>query len=391
MDRYNSMDFENILNVASEVASNVLAPQAETVDREASWPEEGIRALLAAGLGGLVLPRDFGGLGVGLLGLTRVCEVLGAACASTSMCFGMHAVGSAVIAAKPTEQQAEEYLRPIAAGEHLTTLALSERGTGANFYIPEAAFVRQDDHYELAGEKSFVTNGGHADSYVMSVASTAAEAEPGEFSCIVVPANSDGMQLSGSWQGLGMRGNSSRSVKMDRVKVPLSNLLGAEGEEIWYVFEVVAPYFLTAMTGTYLGIAARAIDIAADHLKGRYYAHTRHSLSKQEVLQHHLGGLWAQVERTRRLAYHAATEVDRGNPDALPALLSSKAEMADCCVEVVNGVMTLSGGRAYGENSELARLLRDSRAAHVMAPTTDMLRVWVGRALLGEPLLGENG
>ncbi|HET7370286.1 MAG TPA: acyl-CoA dehydrogenase family protein [Gammaproteobacteria bacterium] len=385
------MESEDILNIASGVADDVLAPQAEAVDREARWPEEGLRALLDAGLGGLVLPREFGGLGEGLLGLIQVCEVLGAACSSTSMCFGMHAVGSAVIAAKPTEAQAEQYLRPIAAGEHLTTLALSERGTGANFYIPESTFVRRDEHYEVSGEKSFVTNGGHVDSYVMSVASAAAEAEPGEFSCIVVPAGCEGMQWSGTWHGLGMRGNASRTVKLDQVKVPLSNLLGAEGEEIWYVFEVVAPYFLTAMTGTYLGIAARAIAIAVDHLKGRYHAHTRQSLSRHEVLQHRLGALWAQVERTRRLARHAATEVDRGNPDALPALLSSKAEMADCCVDVVNGVMTLSGGRAYGENSELARLLRDARAAHVMAPTTDILRVWTGRALLGEPLLSDNG
>lgn len=384
------MDLEYILEIVRELAHDVLAPEAESVDREARWPEAGVRRLLEAGLGGLVLPREFGGLGQGLLGLTRVCEVLGGACASTSMCFGMHAVGSAVIAAKPTDEQAQRYLRPIAEGRHLSTLALSERGTGAHFYIPQATLVRQDDHYELNGHKSFVTNGGHADSYVLSVVSAEAGQEPGEFSCVVLPAGSEGVQWSERWDGLGMRGNSSKTMELHQVKVPLSDFLGGEGDEIWYVFEVVAPYFLTAMTGTYLGIASRAVAIAVDHLKGRYHGHTHHSLAKQEVLQHRLGTLWAQVERTRRFVYHAAAEIDQGKPEALPALLSAKAEVADCCVEVVNGVMTLSGGKGYSENSELGRLLRDARAAHVMAPTTDMLRVWTGRALLGEPLLSND-
>lgn len=383
------MDLEKILRTAHELANDVLAPQAEAVDREARWPEAGIRQLFGAGLGGLVVPRDYGGVGQGLLGLTQVCETLGGACASTAMCFGMHAVGSAVIAAKPTEVQAARYLQPIVGGKHLTTLALSEHGTGANFHIPQTVLVRQDGHYEISGHKSFVTSGDHADSYVMSAVSGDAEAEPGEFSCVIVPAGSRGMQWSASWQGLGMRGNASRTVELHGVNMPASHLLGGEGDEISYVFEVVMPYFLTAMTGTYLGIAARAVDIAAEHLKGRYHGHTYHSLAKQELLQHRFGTLWAEVERTRRFAYHAATHVDQGNPEALPALLSAKAEVADCCVDVINGVMTLTGGKGYAENSELGRLLRDARAAHVMAPTTDMLRVWAGRALLGEPVLSD--
>jgi isovaleryl-CoA dehydrogenase len=111
------------------------------------------------------------------------------------------------------------------------------------------------------------------------------------------------------------------------------------------------------------------------------------------VLRHacsRLGSLWALLERTRRLAYYAAAEIDRGNAAALPAVLSAKAEVADCCVQLTNEAMTLAGGVAYGDNAVLARLLRDARAAHVMAPTTDLLRLWVGRSLLGEPLLGEG-
>jgi alkylation response protein AidB-like acyl-CoA dehydrogenase len=87
--------------------------------------------------------------------------------------------------------------------------------------------------------------------------------------------------------------------------------------------------------------------------------------------------------------HYAAAEVDKSGAEALPAIFSAKAEAAECVVNVVNESMTLMGGSAYQECGPLGRLLRDARAAHVMSPTTDILRTWTGRALLGQPLLGE--
>ena len=72
------------------------------MDQTGSWPEPGIQALLSAGLGGLVVTTQQGGLGQGLLATAQVCEVIGRECASTAICFGMHLVGSAVISAKAT-------------------------------------------------------------------------------------------------------------------------------------------------------------------------------------------------------------------------------------------------------------------------------------------------
>jgi len=85
--------------------------------------------------------------------------------------------------------------------------------------------------------------------------------------------------------------------------------------------------------------------------------------------------------------YAAAAQGDTGAADALPAVLASKAAAGDTAVHLANEAMTLCGGAAYRDNSRLARILRDARAAHVMAPTTDMLKGWVGRALLNLPLL----
>lgn len=373
---------------AQDVADRVAGPRAELTD-SGVWPAEALRELLDVGLGGLVAPPDAGGAGLGLRAVAEVCETLGTACASTAICYGMHCVATAVIAAKATTEQREELLAPIGAGEHLTTLALSEPGTGAQFWLPQTRLTRAGEGYVVDGEKSFVTSGSHADSYVVSTVAAAAGAPLGQFSLVVVPGGSAGVTWLDEWDGIGMRGNSSRRVRLESVAVPPRCLLGAEGDQIWYVFEVVAPFFLVAMAGTYLGVAEAALREATAHLKARRHSHTGRPLASQPVLQHRLGTMWARVQSTRRLVYWAAGEGDNGGPDALPALTAAKAEVADCAVAVTNEAMTMIGGIGYRDRSPVERHLRDARAAHVMSPTTDILRTWTGRSLLDMPLLSE--
>jgi alkylation response protein AidB-like acyl-CoA dehydrogenase len=378
------------LNLVREIATDVVAPEAERADQDAQWPEKSIRALQSAGLGGLVAPASSGGLGFGLLAVAQSCEEIGKYCASTALCYGMHCVGTAVIAAKATAYQHEHYLVPITQGKHLTTLALSEPGSGAHFYIPQTMLDDcSEESYRVNGEKAFVTNGSHADSYVVSTAAAEPDAMPAQFSCIVVPEGVEGLSWGDPWAGFGMRGNSSRMMYLNDVVAPKRDLLGEEGDQLWYVFEVVTPYFLMAMAGTYLGVAEAAFAEAQNHLMERRYSINGTTLAQQPVLQHRIGALWSTVERTRRLIYHAAEAADRGEEDALLALLAAKADAAECAVELANEAMTLTGGASYRSGATLTRLLRDARAGHVMGPTTDMLRTWSGRALLGLPMLSE--
>ncbi|SFG04785.1 acyl-CoA dehydrogenase family protein [Pontibacter chinhatensis] len=382
------MNLDKTLDLIRQIAESTVRGEADAIDKEARWPEQSMRKLQQEGLGGFVVPLENGGLGQGLLGLAKACEILGEESASAGLCFGMHCVGTAMIAAKATAYQKQHFLGPIAAGEHLTTLALSEPGTGAHFYFPQTQLLSvSNDAFMLRGDKTFVTNGGHADSYVISTMGVDPEAMQHEFSCVVVEAGSEGMNWGQAWDGIGMRGNSSRSLALKDVRVPARNLLGEQGDQLWYIFQVVAPYFLTAMSGTYLGLAQAAFDQAREHMMHRTYRHSGTSLSQIQLLQHRLGTLWAKVERTRQLVYHACRQYDSGDASAILSIISSKAEVAHCCVEVVNEAMTISGGIAYRENSRLETLLRDARAAHIMAPTTDVLYTWLGRALLEQPIL----
>lgn len=386
MDTLLPNDHLRLRAIAEEVTRDSIAPHAERVDADAEWPAHSLEALSEAGLLGLHVPKRFGGMEQGLLALAVVSEAVARGCSSSALCYGMHCVGAAVIAAKARRHHEERYLEPIARGEHITTLALSESGSGAHFYLSQTELERAGDDFLVDGVKQFITNGSHADSYVISTKATEGEHD-GDFSCLVLDADTEGLEWLDPWSGFGMRGNSSRGLRMEGIRVPGANLLGEEGDQVWYVFEVVAPYFLTAMAGTYLGVARAALDLTLHHLRHRRYDHSGQGLADVQLLQHRVAELDATVTKSRGLLYHAALLGDQGDAGAAPAIMMAKADAGDTAVRVANEAMTLCGGRAYRENSELARLLRDARASHVMAPTTDILKTWAGRALLGQPLL----
>ena len=378
---------EELRRRAAEVGQTALASHSEEVDERGQWLESSLRALAQAGLMGLHMPVHLGGHGQGLVALAAVAEELGRHCSLTAMCYGMHCVASKVPAAKATSSHEQQFLRPIAEGSHITSLALSEPGTGSSFFLPRTQYHAEGDQIVLNGEKSFITSGGHADSYVVSAVPPGEELDPGSFSCFAVDTSAEGLEWKSGWHGFGMRGNSSRGVLFNQVRIPRDSLIGAEGDEIWYVFEVVAPYFVIAMSAVYLGIAQAAFDLSVAHLKSRRHDHTGETLSVMPELAQQTAEMWIKIERTRQLLRDAANKRDAGHPDVALSLFAAKVEVAETVTSVTQLAMSLSGGRGYGQNSQLARLLRDGQASHIMAPTTHMLKGWLGRLLLDQPLL----
>ncbi|MBT3505752.1 MAG: acyl-CoA/acyl-ACP dehydrogenase [Piscirickettsiaceae bacterium] len=384
-------DESKILETVQNISSTVVAEDAEATDRLARWPERSLRSFQKEGLGGLTVPVEYGGLGQGTKTLAKVCEIIGQSCTSTAICYGMHAVGSAVIASKATDYQQEKYLTPICEGRHLTSIALNETGSGSQFYLPQTRMqYHSESEYNINGAKSFVLNGGKADSYIISAVAEGSHTPGEQFNCFMINADAAGIQWGERWKGIGLRGDSSRDLFLDSVKIPDKNILGQFGDQIWYVFNVITPYFLTAMAGSYLGIARAAINEVTHHIKNREFSFNGRALASSSVIQYQLGALWAKYARSRALVYYATECYDMDQDNALIDLFAAKAEVADATIEIVNEAITLCGGYAYQEKSILDLLLRDARAAHVMTPTADILRVWTGRSILEQPLLADT-
>src|SRR4051812_34699093 len=144
-------------------AAKVAAQRAAQVDREGKFPDESLAALASEKLLGLVVPSELGGLGAGPRAFCAVAEELGRSCASTAMIYVMHtAATQAIIAAKPLADR-EALLRQIANGKHLSTLALSEKGSRSQFWAPMSKLTPRGDGFVTSAAKSWVTSAKQAD------------------------------------------------------------------------------------------------------------------------------------------------------------------------------------------------------------------------------------
>lgn len=376
---------ETHLSYIKDIADTVLNEESNDINRDGAWPKATFDALKDAGVMGLTIPTQYSGLGGGLSSLSKAAYYLGFYSGSTGLCFSMHCSASAVIAEKPTPTHIDEYLTPICMGKHITTLAMSERGTGSHFYIPQLELETKTNNYELSGQKAFITNGKYADSYVLSV-NAINSSFSNTFSCIMLN-NTDDIQWDESWKGFGMRGNQSHAMELNNVKVPCDRLLGEIGDQSHYLFHIILPYFLASMSGTYLGIIKRAITEVEQYLLNRSYNHTQESLADIDILQHRLGKLWSRFQSLYHLTFQSATAFDSGEENAIQQVMAAKVEVAEQGTFIINECMTMVGGIGFTQPSIMSDLLRDIRAASVMSPTSDLLYQWIGRARLNLPII----
>ncbi|HTE85859.1 MAG TPA: acyl-CoA dehydrogenase family protein [Dehalococcoidia bacterium] len=376
-----STDEQSLDSTARRLAETVLLPCAAQVDQTRQYPAEGLRALADEGLLGLLVPAQYGGRGGTLTDLALVSEALGWGCASTAMCFLMHSCACALIAAKATPEQGERWLRPAASGEARATLAFSERLTGAHFYNPEIAATRSNGAFSLSGRKSFVTSGGHAQLYPVLVK---ASGDPG-LDILVLTPDLPGVNFDGSWDGVGMAGNSSIGMVLSDVAVPAANLLGSQGDGMELVFNVVAPTFLIGLAAVNIGIAQAALDGAVGHAKERHYADGT-DLAGLSVIQDYLAEMSITTQSARQLVREAARSASAGEEAALPLVMQAKVAATEAAAAVTEQAMRVGGGIAYSRGLALERHWRDAHAGAVMAPTNEVLKGWLGKILAGLPL-----
>ncbi|MEU7948768.1 acyl-CoA dehydrogenase family protein [Micromonospora taraxaci] len=380
----NAQSTPGVADTLGAVIDEVIRPQAASVDREGVFPRSGVDALGAAGLLGLASSTEVGGAGHGMRTVAEVVERLAAECGSTAMVVLMHYAATAVIEAHgPREVRAA-----IATGGHLTTLAFSEYGSRSHFWSPTGtATATDEDSVRLDARKSWVTSAGEATSYVWSSLPLSRDAGP--MTLWLVPADSAGLTVTGSFDGLGLRGNGSRPMTADGLLVPSTAMMAADGAGLDTALGAVLPWFLVLNAAFCLGLADSAVAEAGRHLTATTLTHTGAALRDAPVTRRDLARLMIRTHALRAFLGDTLTALETGRDDAMLRVLQVKALAGETVAEVTDGAMQLCGGSAFRKELGLERRFRDSRAARVMAPTTDALYDFVGRVATGLPLLDE--
>jgi alkylation response protein AidB-like acyl-CoA dehydrogenase len=377
--------------VASAVATppvEEIARRAEDVDREGRFPSEAMAVLEDRGLLGLGVPERFGGPGGDALDLVEVVEAVAGACASTAMVYLMHVAAAQTLLAGTAEDDAgpkSDTLRAIAAGRHVTTLAYSERGSRGHFWAQTSRARREGDAVVIDAEKTFATAAGHVSSYVVATGAPDGST-PTDTELYLIDAADAGLEIPRRFDGLGLRGNASAPLRLTGVRVTADRRLGDPLSGFGLMLSATLPWFVLGPAACSTGIAGAALRAAIAHAGTARLEHLGASLSELPGVRERLARAQVRLAETRAYAREVARHVAAGDEAAQLGVLAVKAAAADMAAEVTELCLRVGGGAAYAKHGPLERHFRDARAAAVMAPTTDVLHDFVGKAITGQEL-----
>lgn len=363
----------------SPIVADIVSPRAQEIDRTGAYPRQALDALGAAGLLGLLSATEVGGLGQGPRAGAEVIEELARHCGSTAMVVLMHYSATAVIEALGPEA----VRRDVAAGRAVASLAFSEVGSRSQFWAPMSTATAADGGVLLDAKKSWVTSAGEADVYVWSSRPLSADAPS---TLWLVPADSPGLEVGAPFDGLGLRGNFSSPITATGVTVGPDAMLGTDGGGFDTMLGVVLPRFQVLSAAFSAGTMDAATTKAAAHAVGTRLEHLDQTLANNPVTRASLAKMRIRTDSARALLSDTLTAMETSRDDTMMRVLEVKAAGSEAAIEVTDLAMRVCGGAAFRKEVGVERHFRDARASSVMAPTTDALHEFIGRAVCGIPV-----
>jgi alkylation response protein AidB-like acyl-CoA dehydrogenase len=368
---------------------------AKRSDDELLYPRRNLELLGKHGFLALTVPEEYGGLGENHVAFAMTCETIARyGCASTAMCYVMHIAAVNTIMLRPTPELVDKYIRPLNSGK-LGTLSYSDPETGSHFWYPFSSKAeRSNGGYKVNKKASWTTSGGFADFYVVQTTSPDFSGYD-DLSVFVIDGEDVKAQPS-LWDALGLRGNQSGPIQVEDVEVPGDQIVGPEGDGAASNDEAVDPWFLIGSSSVWNGIAMGAIDIAARHTTRKRHVDVGMRVADYPTIQDYVGEAVMDTNACRVFALSVAQAMDKVTDDNTRRLAPGelaradflhwawqiKFEAAKNVAHVVDKMLHACGGSGYKRDMELERYVRDAKAGWVMGPTNEVLRQFVGKAVL---------
>lgn len=370
---------------SKEFAKEFIEPYAKSSDEEGRFPEESFKAMGEKGYFKLLIPEEMGGLGKTAVEHQQAVMAFAESNPTAGLCYMMHNVALMTVLTNGNDELKKKVVDDIVNNNVFMALAYSEFGTGTHFYIPEVKVINnKDGSFTFNGVKSMVTSATHASYYLILTPSTEKE---GAINNWLVPLESDGLEFKMEhWKGIGMKGNVSCPMQINDVKLDEVNRIGEEGSGEEQVFNVVAPYFILGLASVYTGLNLRLSGITNEYALNRKYPDGS-NLANIETVQLHLAKIYTNAMSSKALTELAARSLVAGEEDAVAKIIAARVAAIDKGIESATLAMRVGGGKTYNRISEIERLMRDAYAGQIMAPSLDVLNVWLGRAITGQPLL----
>ncbi|MDX1512533.1 MAG: acyl-CoA dehydrogenase [Gammaproteobacteria bacterium] len=369
-----------IRDTARGFAREHLAPRAAERDREGAFPEDALKQMGELGLLGMLVPEEWDGAGADHVAYALAIEEVAAGDGATSTIMSVHnSVACMPILRYGTDEQKEQFLKPMARGELLGAFALSEPHAGSDAANLRTRAKRDGDEYVLNGVKQFITSGKYAD-----VTITFAVTDPGAgkkgISAFIVPTDTPGYTVSRVERKLGQRASDTAQILFEDLRLSKDHLLGAEGEG----YRIA----LSNLEGGRIGIAAQSVGMARAACEAALnYASEREAFGKpiaeHQAVAFRLADMATRIEAARWLMLRAAALRDAGEPCLKEACMAKlfASEMAE---RVCSAAIQIHGGYGYLTDFPVERIYRDVRVSQIYEGTSDVQRMVIARELMKE-------
>jgi len=342
---------------AREFAEEYVAPEAAAYFESGEYPWELLSAGQEAGLVAGDIPEEYGGRGFDLVEMLAIAEEFFRADAGIALTLQLASFGAEMLVDYGTEEQKEEYLPPLAAGETITGLAVSEPDTGSDLAGMTTRAEKDGDEYVIDGEKYWIGNGVEADWVTVYARTGDHDDRYSNHSLFIVPTDADGYVAEHIPEKIGMRASKQAHVTFEGVRIPEENLVGPEHMG----FGVLADFFnhgRIVVGGHGLGLAAAAIEEAWAFVHDREgFGRT---LNEFQAVQHGLADMRMEFEAARALAYRAAKKVRDDEDPGLWAAMT-KTKTTEVATNNAERGMQFHGGRSIFTDRRIARVYRDCR------------------------------
>ena len=362
---------------ARAFAEGELAPHAAHWDAESIFPVETIAKAGEMGFCGLYTPQRWGGLGLSRQDAAIVFEELAGGCTSTTAYITIHNMATWMLSRWGQEALCDEWVPALAAGQKLASYCLTEPQSGSDAASLRTKAVKDGDFYVLDGTKAFISGAGQTDMLIV-MARTGGEGAAG-ISAFAVPANLPGIVYGKKEEKMGWNSQPTRIISFDQVKVPVGNLLGAEGEG----FAIA----MKGIDGGRINIAVCSVGTAQAALtRAQAYMQERKQFGRElaqfQALQFKLADMLTELVAARQMVRLAAWKLDQESPDATAYCAMAKRFATDVGFNVANDALQLHGGYGYIREYPLERHVRDTRVHQILEGTNEIMRLIVARAIL---------
>jgi butyryl-CoA dehydrogenase len=371
---------------ARDLAEKAMRPVAAEYDVRQEYPWEVQKAIKDAGLSGVWIPKEYGGMGGGVLDLCIVVEEFSRACGGMGVGYAVNALGSFPIILSGTDEQKQRYLPAIASGDKLIAFGLSEKEAGSDAGSMQTRAVKEGDHYVLNGDKKWNTGGAVA-SINSIFAVTAPDRGARGISAFLIEKDTPGYHIGKHEDKMGIRCVPVVEIHLKDCRVGKSQLLGGEEGHGFKDAMMTLDRARPGVAAQAVGLAQGALDLAIQYTHNRKQFGS--SVSSFQGIQWMLADMASQIEAARALVHHAARVIDSGAKSISKISAMCKLIATDTAMKVTTDAVQLFGGYGYCKDFPIEKYMRDAKITQIYEGTNQIQRLVIARALLREAAAGD--